>query len=59
LLVFETNSGSLVSAVLRPGKRPTGAENAMIVKRVLGWLRQYWPHTHILLRGDATSPILN
>jgi hypothetical protein len=41
----------LVTAVLRPGKRPTGAENAMIMKRVLNLLRQHWPHTHILLRG--------
>ena len=24
----------------------------MIMKRVLGLLRQHWPHTHILLRGD-------
>lgn len=53
LLVFEADSGALVTAVLRPGKRPTGAENAMIMKRVLGLLRQHWPHTHILLRGDG------
>ena len=53
LLVFEAHSGALVTAVLRPGKRPTGAENAMIMKRVLGLLRQHWPHTHILLRGDG------
>ena len=53
LLVFEANTGALVTAVLRPGKRPTGAENAMIMKRVLGLLRQHWPQTHILLRGDG------
>uniref|UniRef100_E6QRP6 Transposase of ISCARN98, IS1380 family n=1 Tax=mine drainage metagenome TaxID=410659 RepID=E6QRP6_9ZZZZ len=53
LLVFEASSGALVTAVLRPGKRPTGAENAMIMKRVLRILRQHWPHTHILLRGDG------
>ena len=53
LLVFEANSGALVTAVLRPGKRPTGAENAMIMKRVLGLLRQRWPTTHILIRGDG------
>ena len=53
LLVFEASSGALVTAVLRPGKRPTGAENAMIMKRVLRLLRQHWPHTHILLRGDG------
>ncbi len=53
LLVFEAGKGALVTAVLRPGKRPTGAENAMIMKRVLGLLRQHWPHTHIVLRGDG------
>ena len=53
LLVFEAHSGALVTAVLRPGKRPTGAENAMIMKRVLRLLRQHWPQTHILLRGDG------
>jgi hypothetical protein len=53
LLVFEASSGALVTAVLRPGKRPTGAENAMIMKRVLCLLRQHWPLTHILLRGDG------
>jgi hypothetical protein len=26
LLVFEAGKGALVTAVLRPGKRPTGAE---------------------------------
>jgi len=38
---------------LRPGKRPTGAENARIVKRVLKRLRTAWPDTHFILRGDA------
>jgi hypothetical protein len=53
LLVFEAGKGALVTAVLRPGKRPSGAENAMIMKRVLGLLRQHWPQTHIVLRGDG------
>lgn len=53
LLVFEAGTGALVTAVLRPGKRPTGAENAMIMKRVLRLLRQHWPLTHILVRGDG------
>lgn len=53
LLVFEAHSGALVTAVLRPGKRPTGAENAMIMKRVIRLLRRHWPQTHILLRGDG------
>ena len=53
LLVFEAETGALVTVVLRPGRRPTGAENASIMKRVLRVLRQHWPDTHILLRGDG------
>lgn len=53
LMIFEGLSGALVAAVLRPGKRPTGAENAMILKRVLMRIRAHFPHTQILVRGDA------
>jgi hypothetical protein len=53
LMIFEGLSGALVAAVLRPGKRPTGAENAMILKRVLMRIRERFPDTHILVRGDG------
>jgi len=53
LFVFEGISGKFISAVLRPGKRPKGAENAMLIKRILKRLRAAWPQTHILLRGDG------
>jgi len=53
LFLFEGLSGKLITAVLRPGKRPTGRENAAILKRVLLLLRQSWPETHIILRGDG------
>ena len=53
LFIFEGISGKLVTAVLRPGKRPTGKENAAIMKRVLRLIRQAWPETHIVLRGDG------
>ncbi|MDX8407507.1 MAG: IS1380 family transposase [Mariprofundaceae bacterium] len=53
LTIFEGGSGKLVAAILRPGKRPTGKENAMIMKRILKQLRQAWPRTHIILRGDG------
>ena len=53
LFIFEGLSGKLVTAVLRPGKRPTGKENAAIMKRVLRLIRQSWPDTHIVLRGDG------
>lgn len=53
LFLFEGLSGKFITAALRPGKRPTGAENAMILKRVLKRLRAAWPETRILLRGDG------
>lgn len=53
LFVFEGLSGKLVTAILRPGKRPTGKENAAIMQRILRLLRRHWPYTHILLRGDG------
>ena len=53
LLIFEGLSGALVTACLRPGTRPTGAENAMILVRLLAFLRRHWPRTHILVRGDS------
>jgi hypothetical protein len=53
LFLFEGLSGNFITAALRPGKRPTGAENAMIIKRVLKRLRAAWPETHIVLRGDG------
>src|SRR5215510_1092043 len=53
LLIFEGFSGALVTACLRPGTRPTGAENAMILVRLLTLLRRHWPQTHILVRGDS------
>ena len=53
LMVFDGQSGALVAAILRPGKRPLGAENAMIMRRVLKLIRQHFPDTHILVRGDS------
>lgn len=62
LFIFEGTSHALVTAVLRPGIRPMGTENAMILVRLLAYLRRHWPHTHILVRGDshfATPEVLD
>ena len=53
LFIFEGTSHALVTACLRPGKRPPGAENTMILVRLLAYLRRHWPATHILVRGDS------
>jgi Transposase DDE domain group 1 len=62
LFIFAGTSGALVMAGLRPGKRPTGMENAMILARLLSVLRQQWPETPLLVRGDspfATPEVLD
>ncbi|MES9985810.1 MAG: IS1380 family transposase [Candidatus Thiodiazotropha sp. 6PLUC6] len=53
LLIFEGLSGKLITAILRPGKTPTGKENAAILKRVIQLIRKRWPKTHLLVRGDS------
>ena len=53
LFIFEGTSHALVTACLRPGTRPPGRENAMILVRLLSSLRRHWPQTHILVRGDS------
>ena len=53
LMIFDGVSGGLIAAVLRPGRRPFGEENAMIMRRVLKRLRHHFPDTHILVRGDG------
>jgi hypothetical protein len=53
LCMFEGPSHALVTACLRPGKRPPGAENARVLVRLLAHLRRHWPFTHLLVRGDS------
>jgi hypothetical protein len=53
LFIFEGTSQALGTAVLRPGTRLPGAENAMILVRLLSYLRRHWPSTHILVHGDS------
>ena len=43
LFIFEGTSHALVDGLPPPGKRPPGAENAMILVRLLAYLRRHWP----------------
>lgn len=40
LMIFEGLSGKLITAILRPGKTPTGKENAAILKRIIKLIRK-------------------
>jgi len=45
--------GRLVTAMLRPGKRPSGQEIRAFVRRLVGAIRALWPKVEILLRADS------
>jgi len=51
--IYEGNSGKLILTVLRPGKRPTGAETVSIIRRVVEKIRAKWPRVIITIRGDS------
>jgi Transposase DDE domain group 1 len=53
LHVYEGLSGRLITAILKPGKRCDGKAMLSIVKRVAGFLRERWPETLIIFRGDS------
>jgi hypothetical protein len=53
LHLYEGQSGKLITSILRPGCRPTGAEIVSILKRVVGTIRRAWPEVWLLLRGGG------
>jgi hypothetical protein len=53
IVIFDAATGRPVAALLRPGKRPTGAEAARVLRFVIRRIRQHWPRTRILIRGDS------
>ncbi len=59
IVVFD-GDGRFVSAVLRPARRPGGAEIRAHLRRLVRMIRNNWPHTRILIRADShyTSPLV-
>ena len=53
LHVYEGFSGKLITTILRPGKRPGGKEIVSYVKRIVERIRQQWPDTCLVYRGDS------
>lgn len=52
IVVFD-GEGRFITAVLRPAKRPKGKEIRAFLRRLVGAIRNHWPRTQILLRGDS------
>ena len=45
-------SGRLSTTILK-AKRFTGAQRLAVLKRLIKWLRQAWPKTRLIFRGDS------
>ena len=53
LHIYEGVSGKLITTILKPGRRSKSVNVFAIVKRIIALLRQHWPNTKIILRGDS------
>jgi hypothetical protein len=52
IVVFD-GEGRPVAAMLRPARRPTGAEARAFLRRLVRELRSHWPRVEILIRADS------
>src|SRR4051794_6218631 len=52
IVVFD-GEGRPVAAMLRPAKRPTGAEARAFLRRLVREIRSHWPRVEILIRADS------
>jgi hypothetical protein len=52
IVVFD-GEGRLVAAMLRPARRPTGAEARNLLRRLVAEIRAHWPRVEILIRADS------
>src|SRR5499427_3487793 len=52
LHLYEGLSGRLITTILK-AKRFTGAQMLAVLKRLVKRLRQAWPHTLLIFRGDS------
>lgn len=53
LHVYEGLSGKLITTILKPGKRSSGEQVLSILKRLVNTMRQRWPNTIMVFRGDS------
>ena len=51
--VYDSVSGTPVTAILRPARTPKGTEVRTVIKHVTKRIRRHWPSTYIIWRGDS------
>lgn len=52
IVVFD-GQGRPIAAMLRPARRPTGAEARGFLRRLVVEIRRHWPRVEILIRADS------
>jgi hypothetical protein len=57
LLIFDGESGQLVSAVLRPGNAHAARGATGVLRRIIGRLKQCFPQVQIVVRGDSAFAV--
>ena len=53
LHIYEGFSGKLITTILKPGRRSKSLNVFAIQRRIISFLRQHWPNTMIIFRGDS------
>lgn len=53
LHIYEGFSGKLITTILKPGRRSKSVDVFAILTRIIGYLRQHWPKTLFVVRGDS------
>jgi hypothetical protein len=51
--IYHAASGTPAATILRPARTPKGTEVRTVIKHVTKRLKQHWPNTHIVWRGDS------
>lgn len=52
IVVFDADDRP-VAAMLRPARRPTGAEARNLLRRLVAQIRSHWPRVEIMIRADS------
>jgi hypothetical protein len=53
LHIYEGFTGKLITTILKPGRRSKSLNVFSILKRIITYLRNQWPNTMIIVRGDS------
>ena len=53
LHIYEGLSGRLITTILKPGRRSKQNNIASLLKKIIARIREKWPNTMVIVRGDG------